>query len=108
MAGILALSCDPKIPEIEFSQDFFWLTSYLQHLGEKWSGVAILRGDHILCEYQRGLFRHCFGRRTESLKGKAGLGYCGTAQEPLSAKTKFGTWSVCFSGNVINSAELLE
>ncbi len=107
MAGILALSVNSKVPEINFSQDFFWLISYLQHLGEKWSGVAVLRGKKILSEYQRGLFRHCFGRRTESLKGEAGLGYCGTAQEPLFAKTKFGPWSICFSGNVINSTELL-
>jgi amidophosphoribosyltransferase len=108
MAGLLALSVNPKIPEVNFSNDFFWLTSYLQHLGEKWSGVSVLRKNNIVCECRRGLFRHCFGRETEGLKGKAALGYCGTAQEPFFANSKFGPWSICFSGNIINSEKLLE
>ena len=108
MAGILALSSNPKVSDEDFSQDFFWSVSYLQHLGEKWSGVAVHREGSIFSQCQRGLFRYCFGRKAEDLKGKAGIGYCGTAQEPLWGKSRFGPWSICFTGNVIDSNELLK
>jgi amidophosphoribosyltransferase len=37
-----------------------------------------------------------------------GIGYCGDNREPILVDTKFGEIAACFSGNIINSNELVE
>ena len=106
MAGIVAVSSSSGISEDKFSSTFAHQIWYMQHRGEKFSGAAILRDGRIWSSVRRGLFRSCFN--VGELKGTAGIGYCGPAEEPYSGQSRFDDWSVCFCGNIRNSTELFE
>ena len=112
MAGLFGLSVDPTVYKGNFSEDLFWGTFYQQHLGEEYAGLSTSDGQTIRVQTHRGLFRPTFSTNLKELKGAVGLtegtGYCGSDREPFLVESKVGEWSVCFSGNVINLAELVE
>ncbi len=106
MAGLFGLSVDPIRCRDVFSEDLFRGIFYQQNRGEKYAGLAVLNNGQMNVQSRRGLFRSSFWPNKSEFDGQAGIGYCGLAPEPLSAMSKFGDWAVCFSGNVLNSADI--
>ncbi len=104
MAGIVAVSAEPGVPEGRFASTLAHQTWYQQHRGEKFSGVAVWRENRLQNYSKRGLFRSNF--HMEELRGTHGIGYCGPQEEPFSGRSRFGEWSICFCGNIINREEL--
>ncbi len=108
MPGFIALSVDPKEYKGNFLDDLFWLTFYQQHLGEDYAGLATYNGDKINIRTHRGLFRPTFNQDMAGLEGTMGIGYCGDNREPILVDSKVGEYAVCYSGNIINRAELVD
>ncbi len=108
MSGLFGISVE-KDKEESINGDFFWGTFYQQHLGEEYSGISILNrsGEFIDCVH-KGHFRTAFSRDEKIWKNNPleAIGYCGPAPEPLYTDSKQGEFSLCFSGNIINIAEL--
>jgi len=110
MAGLFAISVDPKIAAENFLEDLFWGTFYQQHWGEEYTGLAIFangRQEQIAVRTHRGLFRPTFGNDMVGLEGTAGIGYCGSAREPYLIRSRLGELCLCFSGNLVNRKELI-
>lgn len=109
MAGLIALSCSPHKDSGAFLHDLFWGTFYQQHLSEEYGGLSTLSDGHIRIRTHRGQFRHKFEGDLSGLEGNAGIGYCGPVREPYYIESsKLGPFSICFTGNIINSARLRE
>lgn len=110
MAGLFALSVDPSVYKGKFLEDLFLGTFYNQHLGADYCGLSTKNGKEILVQTHRGMVRPSFEGKLDYFSGIAteGIGYCGQDREPLRIDSRFGQWSVCFSGNLINKAELIE
>lgn len=108
MAGLFALSVDPQVYKGNFLEDLFWGTFYQQHLGEEYCGLSTYNGREIKIQTHRGLFRPSFEGKLAGFEGTEGIGYCGPDREPYLIGSKMGEWSTCFSGNLINMAELEE
>ncbi len=108
MAGLCALSVNPKIYQGKFLDDLFWLTFYQQHLGEEYAGLSTINQGQIKIRTHRGLFRPTFSQDLRGLEGTEGIGYCGTVREPYFADAKLGKFSLCFSGNIVNLPNLVE
>jgi amidophosphoribosyltransferase len=107
MAGICALSIRPDIYKGDFISDLFYETFYQQHLGEEYSGLSTMKNREIKIRTHRGLFRSSFANDLEGLGGTEGIGYCGHTREPYFTNSRLGKFSLCFSGNIINLAELI-
>ncbi len=104
MAGIAAVSAESGVPKERFASTFAHQIWYQQHRGERFSGAAVLEEGSIRGSCREGLFRSNF--HMEELRGSAGIGYCGPEEEPFEGHSRFGKWSVCFCGNIINRGEL--
>ncbi len=111
MAGIFALSINPKIYGGNFLDSLFWGIFYQQHLGEDYAGLSTCkqeREEKIKIRTHRGLFRPAFRHDLGGLEGTEGIGYCGGDREPFLVDSKVGKFSICFSGNIINRSELVD
>lgn len=108
MPGFFALSIDPKEYKGHFLEDLFWLTFYQQHMGESYAGLATYNDGKIKIRTHRGLFRPNFSTDMDGLEGTMGIGYCGDNREPILVDSKLGEFAICFSGNIINQAELVK
>jgi amidophosphoribosyltransferase len=106
MAGLFALSVDPARYKGPFVEDLFRGTFYQQNRGEKYAGLVVFNNGQMNGDSRRGLFRPTFWGSRGEFCGQAGIGYCGLTPEPLKVMSKFGHWALCFSGNVLNLAEL--
>lgn len=106
MAGLFALSIDPKKYEDNFLKDLFQGTFYHQHLGEDYSGLSTYGEKKIKIRTHRGLFRPNFTEDLKGLEGTEGIGFCGIDREPERIDSKLGQLSFCFSGNIKNCFEL--
>ena len=103
MAGILGLSIDPKSYQGNFPQELFWLSFYLQHLGEDMGGLSVYTGKKVeLFGPDPGLLHSNFGHRLHEISGSEAISYCGPGREPFFADSKLGEMSLCFSGNLLN------
>ncbi len=112
MAGLFGISIDPNdVGRKKFFQDsLYWGVSYGSHLGEDNSGISILdeRGN-IETDSREGLFIDNFKERIKHFFGTEAIGYCGPALEPFHMpKSKLGTVSLCFTGNIRNCDDLVE
>jgi len=107
MPGFTALSINPKEYKGIFLDDLFWLTFYQQHMGEDYAGLATYNGGKINIRTHRGLFRPTFSQDLAGLEGNMGIGYCGDNREPILVDSKAGEYAVCYTGNIINHAELV-
>jgi len=108
MAGMFALSIDPRAYEGNFPKDLFWGNFYQQHLGEEYAGVAVCNNGRIITQSYPGLFRPNFRNKLEALEGTEAIGYCGSQEEPFGQQTKLGKIAACFSGNILNRSHLAE
>jgi amidophosphoribosyltransferase len=107
MAGLFGISVNPDDYRGKFNSDLFYGTFYLQHLGEEYSGLAVKKPNSIHIQTHKGLFRPMFGSEIGEFRGTAGIGYCGLAREPFLVNFAGGEICACFSGNIINKADLL-
>lgn len=110
MAGLFAISINPKTYQGKFLEDFFWGTFYQQHLGEDYAGLAAHnpeREEKINLRIHSGLFRPAFSNNLTDFEGTEGIGYCGHDKEPLLFDSRLGIMSICFTGNVVNLVELV-
>lgn len=110
MAGLFALSVNPRIYRSNFLEDLFLGTFYQQHLGEDYGGLSTYnpeREEKIRVRTHRGLFRPSFTDDLVGLEGIEGIGYCGSAREPFMVDSRMGKFSICFSGNLVNLSELV-
>jgi len=106
MAGLFGLSVNKEVLG-DFPEDLFLGTFYQQHLGEDWGGFSIFTEDEVIVQGSKeGLFRPNFEKTIKSIIGTEGIGYCGSAPEPHFADTRLNSFSVCFSGNIINREQL--
>lgn len=101
------MSVDPRLYKGGFSDDLFWLTFYIQHLGESNCGLAVAKNARLRWDTKPGLLRHVFGERFGQFDGDEGIGYCGPTAEPIHVYSRFGELVVCFSGNISNREALL-
>ncbi len=111
MAGLFALSIDPKAYKNNFSEDFLWGTFYQQHLGEESSGLAISQNGIIYSEALPGHFKPNFQDKLDRLERNCeaiAIGYCGPSQEPFEQQTNLGPITACFSGNILNRSSLIK
>jgi len=108
MAGLFAVSVNPRTYQDLISDKLFWGTFYQQHLGEEYGGLATYDRGRIKIRTHRGLFRPNFTNDLEGLEGSEGIGYCGSDREPFLFNSISGEFSLCFSGNIINSRELID
>ncbi len=108
MPGMFALSIDPAKYKADFLEDLFWGTFYHQHLGEAYAGLSTCDAGQFRIRTHRGRFRATFSSDMEGLAGTEGIGYCGSVREPYFTESRLGQMSACFSGNVVNLAELLD
>ena len=107
MAGLFGLSIDPKKYRSDFPTELFLGTFYEQHLGEKYGGLAVKNSKDINIQTHKGLFRPMFYPEIEEFKGTEGIGYCGSSREPFLVQSQTGKFCGCFSGNIINKAQLI-
>lgn len=109
MAGLFGLSVNPHSFKDDFGDKLFWGTSYGQHMSGEFSGLAVFDGQKIITDSRPGLFAHNFKERMGGFLGTEAIGYCGPAEEPFHVKkSKVGKFSICFCGNLINCAELVD
>jgi len=108
MAGLFALSVNPRTYKGKFPEDLFWGAFYHQHLGEEYCGFSVTDNGKIKVQTHHGLIRPSFFTEIGELHGTEGIGYCGQDREPYLIDSKIGEWSACFSGNIINLRELEE
>jgi len=116
MSGIVGLSYANVCLEQEkenFVHDLFWETSFLQHLGQGYSGLATIQNKDskklILLRTHRGLFRQMFEKDLHGFIGPLVIGCVSSeTREPyLVAKSAFPEFAIAFSGNIINSDEII-
>ncbi len=107
MAGLFCLSINLAEYQGDFLKDLFWGTFYQQHLGEEYSGLSTRKEGQLKIRTHRGLFRPTFSNDLIGLEGTEGIGFCGTDREPFLVDSRMGQFSACFSGNIINLADLV-
>lgn len=106
MAGLFGISVASDY-QGDFANDFFSGTFYQQHLGDDFSGaVTVNNRDFNVFPPEQGLFRQNFEKRKKDFKGNIGIGYCGSAPEPLFMDSRIDAFSICFSGNITNQESL--
>jgi amidophosphoribosyltransferase len=109
MAGLFALSINPKTYQGNFLEDLFWGTFYQQHLGEEWGGLAVCNRGGVEVRTRPGLLRPTLGKDLGGLEGNEGIGYCGSAKEPILVESRLqGKFAACFSGNIRNLDRLIK
>lgn len=88
--------------------EIFQGIDFLQHRGQQYCGISTYDGT-IHHETHRGKAANTFTEEElERLKGRWGIGHVSLQdRQPLRWLTQIGEISVAFSGNVINSHELL-
>lgn len=132
MSGIVALSINPDVYysgteqkrkrrrrcNRQFVDDLFWLTFYLQHLGQGYSGLATLptnkkrrqKKSKILPRTHRGLFRDTFKKDLRGFRGPLGIGHisAGVREPYYMEESPFPLFAICFAGCLINREKIIE
>jgi amidophosphoribosyltransferase len=104
MCGIFAVSAKNNIVD-----DLFLGTFYLQHRGQQYCGLSTFDGKGIKIRTHRGLVRETFSKDLSGLEGTIGIGHTSLVdRQPIKLDSKMGEFTICFEGNIINRAELIE
>ena len=89
--------------------DIYQGIDFLQHRGQEYCGISTFNGS-IHHETHHGKVANAFTRENlSSLTGRWGIGHVSLQdRQPMRWLTQIGEISVAFSGNIINSRELIE
>lgn len=82
---------------------------FLQHRGQQYCGIAVSDGKEIIIQSHKGLVDQTFTKEDfEALGGNFGIGHVSLRdRQPMTLHSKLGDFAICFSGNIINGAELI-
>ncbi|MBR0158651.1 MAG: amidophosphoribosyltransferase [Clostridia bacterium] len=93
--------------------DVFFGTDYHSHLGTHRGGMAAYDEEiglqRVIHNIVNSPFRTKFEHIFEEMKGRAAIGCISdTDPQPLLIRSRLGTYAICMTGVILNSAELLE
>jgi len=105
MSGIFGVYSEKKCIE-----DLVWGTSYLQHRGQKFCGLAVSSNSKMVYETHSGKLREKINfKNVKSVEGNIGIGVVSSGdRQPISELSKFGEFFLVYDGNVIGAKELKE
>ncbi|MBU0687230.1 MAG: amidophosphoribosyltransferase [Candidatus Margulisbacteria bacterium] len=104
MCGIFAISSKENIID-----DLFLGVFYLQHRGQQYCGLSTYADGKINIRTHRGLVRATFTNDLGGMEGTIGIGHTALKdRQPIKLDSKMGEYTICFEGNVINLAELID
>ncbi len=94
-------------------QDVFLGTDYHSHLGTKSAGIAAYDSEiglqRKIHNIHNSPFRTKFENIFDIMKGTSAIGCINdTDPQPLMARSKLGTFAVCFTGVINNTEELIQ
>ncbi len=91
-------------------EDIYRGLDFLQHRGQQFCGIATYDGTRIYLITHYGQVGNTFtSHELESFKGNMGIGHVSLKErQPMMWQGAVGEIAVAFSGNIINSEELLE
>ncbi|MDO9585661.1 MAG: hypothetical protein Q7I93_04150, partial [Syntrophales bacterium] len=90
-------------------QDIFHGIDFLQHRGQEYCGMATFDGLKIRRVTHHGKAANSFTEEELNyLSGNSGIGHVSLSErQPMTWQSRLGQISVAFSGNIINSGELI-
>jgi len=82
---------------------------FLQHRGQQYCGISTSNGKKVAIQSHKGRVYGSFSREDfEQLRGNFGIGHVSLMdRQPMTLHSKLGDFSICFSGNISNSKELI-
>lgn len=91
-------------------EDIYRGLDFLQHRGQQFCGIATYDGSRIYLITHYGQVGNTFtSHELETFKGNMGIGHVSLKErQPMMWQGAVGEIAVAFSGNIINSHELLE
>ena len=91
-------------------KDLFYGLFNLQHRGQQYCGISTFDNKDIKLMTHEGFVKHSFMLDDlERLQGTSGIGHVSLKdRQPIMLDSKLGKFSIAFSGNIINSTELIE
>jgi amidophosphoribosyltransferase len=101
--GVFAVSARTNILD-----DLFLGTFFLQHRGQEYCGLSTYDGKEIKIRTHKGLVRETFTNDLAGLEGTSGIGHASlNDRQPIKFYSKMGEFTICFSGNIINSEQII-
>ena len=93
--------------------DVFLGTDYHSHLGTKSAGIAVFDREvglqRKIHNITNSLFKTKFEEIFKIMKGTSAIGCINdTDPQPLMARSKLGTYAICFTGVIKNAEELID
>jgi len=98
------------VRDSECVEDIYRGLDFLQHRGQQFCGIATYDGARIQVITHYGQVGNTFAsHELETFKGSMGIGHVSLKErQPMMWQGAVGEIAVAFSGNIINSKELLE
>jgi amidophosphoribosyltransferase len=98
------------VKEEDCVEDIYKGLDFLQHRGQQFCGIATYDGKRIYLITHYGQVGNTFtSQGLETFKGTMGIGHVSLKErQPMMWQGAVGEIAVAFSGNIINSEELLE
>lgn len=93
----------------ECVNDIYLGIDFLQHRGQQYCGISTMKNSQIKMITHRGRVGSTFNEHELlSLSSNIGIGHVSLKErQPIKLETKFGTFTSCFSGNIVNALELI-
>lgn len=98
------------IKEDNCADDIYKGLDFLQHRGQQFCGIATFDGNRIFLITHYGQVRNTFSaQELDNFKGNMGIGHVSLKErQPMMWQGAVGEIAVAFSGNIINSKDLLK
>lgn len=98
------------IKDEDCADDIYKGLDFLQHRGQQFCGIATFNGKRIFLITHYGLVRNTFApQELDGFKGNMGIGHVSLRErQPMMWQGAVGEIAVAFSGNIINSKDLLK
>lgn len=98
------------IKDEDCADDIYKGLDFLQHRGQQFCGIATFNGKRIFLITHYGLVRNTFTpQELDGFKGNMGIGHVSLKErQPMMWQGAVGEIAVAFSGNIINSEDLLK
>ena len=98
------------IKDEDCADDIYKGLDFLQHRGQQFCGIATFNGKRIFLITHYGQVRNTFtSQELDGFKGNMGIGHVSLKErQPMMWQGAVGEIAVAFSGNIINSKDLLK